>query len=140
MCYLTCDYFLVHLRLNIQNMTTLGNKIRTLREEKSISQETMADFLHITQSNYSRLEKDDKRLTAPKIQKIAEVLKVTISYLFDEQTSKVIHQHNNDNVSAYNVENLYQTNKEITDKLIEQYEARLAEKEAYINILKKSIE
>lgn len=118
-------------------MTTIGDRIRRKREEKGISQEHMADFLSITQSNYSRLEKDDKRLTAPKIQKIAEVLNLNISYLFGEQSSKVINQNNNDNVSAYNVENLYQSNKETTDKLIEQYEARLADKDALISLLQQ---
>lgn len=113
-------------------MTDIGTKIRDLREQKNISQESMAEYLQITQSNYSRLEKDDKRLTVPKVKKIAEVLKVSIAFLFDEPASKVIHQHNNDNVSAYNVENLYQSNKEITDKLIEQYEMRLKEKDRFI--------
>lgn len=119
-------------------MNTIGELIRRRREELRLSQESMADYLHITQSNYSRLEKDDKRLTAPKIQKIAEVLKLNIAYLFGEQAAQVINQNNNDNVNAYNVENLYQSNKEITDKLIEQYEGRLAEKNDLINILKKS--
>ena len=65
--------------------------------------------------------------------RLAEVLKVSIAYLFNEQTSKIIHQHDNENPSAYNVENLFQNNKEITDKLIEQLELRITEKEAVIN-------
>lgn len=117
-------------------MTTIGERIRKLREDKSISQEKMALELHLTQSNYGRLEKDDKRLTVPKLQKISEVLKVSISYLFNEHVSKVIHQHDNENPSAYNVENLYQDNKEIIDKLVEQYENRLNDKDELNAILK----
>ena len=119
-------------------MNEIGTRIKKMREEKNISQEKMALELELTQSNYGRLEKDDKRLTVPKVLKIAEVLNVNVSYLFNEQTSKVIHQHNNTNEiqSAYNVENLYQNNKEITDKLIEQYEARLKEKDVLIGLLK----
>jgi transcriptional regulator with XRE-family HTH domain len=119
-------------------MTTIGARIRDLREKKSISQEMMALELELTQSNYGRLEKDDKRLTVPKLQKIAEVLKVSIAYLFNEQTSKIIHQHDNENPSAYNVENLFQNNKEVTDKLIAQLELRITEKEAIIKSLKLS--
>lgn len=89
----------------------------------------MAFELDLTQSNYGRLEKDDKRLTVPKLQKISEILKVSVSFLFNEQMSKVIHQHDNENPSAYNVENLYQNNKETTDKLVEQYELRIIEKD-----------
>lgn len=117
-------------------MTTIGARIRKLREDKNISQETMALELDLTQSNYGRLEKDDKRLTVPKLQKISEVLKVSISYLFNEQSSKVIHQHDNDNPNAYNVEHLYQNNKEVTDKLIEQFELRLKEKDELIDFFK----
>ncbi len=119
-------------------MTTIGERIRNLREKKNISQEMMALELELTQSNYGRLEKDDKRLTVPKLLKIAEVLKVSIGYLFNEQTSKVIHQHDNQNPSAYNVENLFQNNKETTDKLLEQYELRLTEKDQFIALLKKA--
>jgi hypothetical protein len=36
-----------------------------------------------------------------------------------------------------NVENLYQNNKETTDKLIEQFEFRLKEKDDLIAVLKK---
>lgn len=119
-------------------MNTIGDRIRRRREELRLSQEIMADYLHITQSNYSRLEKDDKRLTAPKIQKIAEVLKLSVAFLFGENANKVNHLHDIDSENAYIVENLYQSNKETTDKLIEQYEERLAEKNELINILKKS--
>ncbi len=120
-------------------MNTLGSRIKKMREEKNISQEKMALELDLTQSNYGRLEKDDRRLTVPKVLKISEVLNVSVSYLFNEQTSKVIHQNNNENPNAYNVENLYQNNKEITDKLIEQYEARLKEKDELILSLKNII-
>jgi len=96
----------------------IGIVIRKVREEKGITQEVMASELDITQSNYGRLEKNDNRLTAPKLLKIAQILNVSVSYLFNEQTSKVINQQHNDAPSAYNVENLYQDNKEIYDKLI----------------------
>jgi transcriptional regulator with XRE-family HTH domain len=117
-------------------MTSIGARIRKIREEKGISQEAMALELSLTQSNYGRLEKDDKRLTVPKLQKISEVLKTSVSYLFNEQSSYVIHQHDNQNPNAYNVDNLYQTNKEVYDKVIDQYEIRIKEKDELISILK----
>lgn len=73
-------------------MNTIGERIIKLREEKNISQEKMALELNLAQSNYGRLEKDDKRLNAPKLENIAELLQITVSFLFNEQTSKVIHQ------------------------------------------------
>ena len=38
--------------MNIQ----VGKNIKKLREEKGLSQEAMADYLHISQSSYSRME------------------------------------------------------------------------------------
>src|SRR5690606_40691375 len=53
------------------------------------------------QSNYGRLEKDDNRLTVPKLLKIAEVLGVNVSYLFGEKATNIIHHNNGDNTQAF---------------------------------------
>ncbi len=68
----------------------------------------MAMELILNQSNYDRLEKDDKKLTAPNLHKIADALGVRISYSFEEKTSKVIHQNNNEKAEVYNVDTFIQ--------------------------------
>lgn len=73
-------------------MNKIGTLIRNLREQKGITQDFMAKELMLTQSNYGRLEKDDQRLSAPKLQKIAEILSVSVAYLFSEEPEKVVHQ------------------------------------------------
>ena len=103
-------------------MTNIGRRIRRTREEKGITQDLMALELNITQSNYGRLEKDDKRLNVPKLMKISRVLNVSVANLFNEQTNRVIHQQNNENPIAYNVETIHQDNKEIYNKLISSLE------------------
>ena len=50
-------------------MNRVGLKIRKLRNVKGISQEYMADEMEISQCNYGRMEKDDNRLTVPKLRK-----------------------------------------------------------------------
>ena len=50
-------------------MNIVGSRIKRIREEKGIKQEYMAYELDISQSSYGRLEKQDSRLTVPKIQK-----------------------------------------------------------------------
>lgn len=54
-----------------------------------------------SQSNYGRLEKDDCRLTVPKLLKIAEVLEVNIAHLFGEKPTMLSHQNNDDNAQAH---------------------------------------
>ena len=101
----------------------IGTRIRKARERKGISQEAMALELEITQSNYGRLEKNDTRLTVPKIQKIAKVLDITIGYLFDEKSAKIINQHNNDSSQAqhtYNVDTIINADKEHINTLKEE--------------------
>lgn len=74
-------------------MNKIGALIRNLREQKGITQDFMAKELTLTQSNYGRLEKDDQRLNAPKLQKIAEILGVTVAYLFNEAHGEVMNQY-----------------------------------------------
>jgi transcriptional regulator with XRE-family HTH domain len=78
----------------IYTVNNIGSRIKKLREEKGITQDLMAYELNISQSNYGRLEKDDRRLNIPKIEKIAEVLNISISVLFKEKAH--INHENND--------------------------------------------
>lgn len=91
---------------------TVGAKIRKTREEKGITQEFLAQCLDITQSNYGRLEKDDARLTVPKLLKIAEVLEVSVSYLLGESATRIIQQSNNETANAYNVDTIINADKD----------------------------
>ena len=101
-------------------MNTVGSKIKKLREEKGIKQEYMAHELEITQSSYGRLEKDDSRLTVPKLQKIAEVLNVNVSILFGEKANNVLYENNGSNVQTgtliqnYEHEHIISLKEEIT--------------------------
>jgi transcriptional regulator with XRE-family HTH domain len=81
-------------------MNTIGTRIRKIREEHGIKQEYIAEEMGITQSSYGRLEKDDNRLTATKLIKIAEILNVSVSVLFGEKANNVIHENKGDNAQA----------------------------------------
>lgn len=70
-------------------MNNIGSRIKKLREEKGITQDLMAYELNMTQSNYGRLEKDDRRLNVPKIEKIADVLNLSISIIFGEKSDSI---------------------------------------------------
>lgn len=61
----------------------IGNKIKKLRELKNLTQDYMADQLQMSQSNYSRIESDELDLPFTKLQRIAEVLEISISDLVE---------------------------------------------------------
>lgn len=91
---------------------TVGLRIKKTREEKGITQEFLANCLETTQSNYGRLEKDDSRLTVPKLMKIAEALEVSVSYLLGESATRIIQQSNNETANAYNVDTIINADKD----------------------------
>jgi len=82
-------------------MNAIGTRIRKIREEQGIKQEYIANEMGITQSSYGRIEKDDNRLTATKLIQISEILNVSISALFGEKATNVIHENTGDNAQAH---------------------------------------
>ena len=82
-------------------MNSIGNKIRLLREEKGLSQENLASALDITQSNYARLEKDDNRLSVPRLIIIAKTLETTVTELVGEKANTVVNQNHNHEAVTY---------------------------------------
>ena len=100
-------------------MKTIGTRIRELREERGIKQEYIAERMGISQSSYGRLEKDDNRLTAVKLQSISEILKVSVSVLFGEKATNFIHESNGDNAQAQ-IGTLIQQDKEHIETLKEE--------------------
>jgi transcriptional regulator with XRE-family HTH domain len=67
----------------------LGRKIRAVREIKNISQAYMAERLDIAQRTFSAIENDESRLTVAKLEDIARILEVPVSYIleFDPESS-----------------------------------------------------
>jgi len=81
-------------------MNQVGIRIRKLREARGLNQESLAQELGLKQSSYGRLEKNDERLTVPKLLIIAEVLKVPVAVLFGEKTGNNINENKGDNAQA----------------------------------------
>ncbi len=97
-------------------MNVIGQRIKKLREERGITQEAMAHQLDVTQSNYGRLEKDDRRLNVVKLLKIVTILNVNIAYIFNEVMSEVSEDEN----GLFN-----NANKEVYDILVESLRAEI---------------
>jgi transcriptional regulator with XRE-family HTH domain len=59
----------------------LGNNIRTLRETKLMTQQTLADLCNMEKSNLSRIERGQTNITIKKLYHIACGLEITLSDL-----------------------------------------------------------
>ena len=89
-----------HKKIHIMNK--VGIRIKKFREEKGIRQEYIANELEMSQSNYCRLEKDDRRLNILIIIKISQVLETPISVLINEENhqNNINLQNNSDYISS----------------------------------------
>ena len=99
-------------------------KIKNIRESKKISQDYLAIELGLGQSQYSRRETGEVEFSPKQIKTISKLLDTSIANLFGEET--ITFNNNGKKVGNFGQ---YITTSE---KLIEQYEFRLKEKDEII--------
>ncbi|HJS00975.1 MAG TPA: helix-turn-helix transcriptional regulator [Flavobacterium sp.] len=100
-------------------------KIKLIRESKKLSQSYLAYELNLDQSQYSRREKGEIQFVSDEIVKLSKLLETSISELFGEEV-----------IESQKIKKI-EENLSIAEKLIEQYELRIKEKEEMIVVLKK---
>jgi transcriptional regulator with XRE-family HTH domain len=92
-------------------MNEVFENIRKFRELKSITRETLADELGMSLSGYSKLERGEVEITLSRINKIAQILEVSLEQLLNFDASQVFNVSNNQQVqglgSKANVINYY---------------------------------
>ena len=116
-------------------------KITQKRSQKGYTYENMADDLGLTPSGYRKIEKGETKLSVEKMFQISTVLDIPINELLDIGENWIQNNsYNKDSsISAKKIEHFYQENKEMLEKLIASYEARLKDKEEQIELLKTFI-
>ncbi len=62
-------------------MQHIGKNIKRIREEKGLTQQSIADLIAMHRSNYSRVETGDRDLSIDAIGKIAKYFNMTIDQL-----------------------------------------------------------
>jgi transcriptional regulator with XRE-family HTH domain len=110
-------------------MENVLEKIKNYRKDKGYSHEYMAHELNISQAAYSKIEKNETKLTVERLYKIAEILETKIEDVLDIKADKIYNQNNNENgtfVGHQEIQNMYQDNKEVYDKLIASKDEQIA--------------
>lgn len=112
-------------------------KIRELRKKRGFSHENMADELHISQAAYSKIEKNETKLTVDRLFHIAEILEAPVYELLDVTPNNIYNQQNfyDASVRYQDIQNLYQENMEKSEKIEKLYEERLKDKDKMIEQL-----
>jgi transcriptional regulator with XRE-family HTH domain len=114
-----------------KSIMEIFEKVRFFREQKKLSQEFVSTILNIEQSQFSRRESGQIPFSINELDKLSELFDVEISEFFKEKT--VIFTSNNQQGGSFG------QYVSVPDRLIEQYEMRLKEKEEMIDMLKEQI-
>lgn len=109
----------------------VGNKLKTLRKNKDLSQEEVADFLSISQSAYARMESGESHSWANHILKICAIFDIIPEDLLKIDTiqGKVFRKEKTAEINV----------SELSDGIIEQYAERIKELKKTIKDLKKEL-
>jgi transcriptional regulator with XRE-family HTH domain len=103
------------------------SKIVSVRTKNGYTLENMAHELNITPAAYRKIETGETKLTVERLFCIADILKTPLSD-FLEVGKDVFQQTNNENATGYQqkIENFYQENREVYEKLIAAKDEQIA--------------
>lgn len=63
-------------------------RLRNLREDRDLSQQKIADYLHINQRTYSRYENDQRMIPYQVLSALADLYKTSVDYLIERTDTK----------------------------------------------------
>lgn len=118
--------------------TAVANKIRNLRKAKGYSQEEVAERLSISQSAYARIERGESHSWAAHLEKLSEIFEVKPEELLSDDSNNFNNQEQKGGM-AFQFVGTINTINSLSEKLIEQYEVRIAELKEEVTSLKEEI-
>jgi transcriptional regulator with XRE-family HTH domain len=110
----------------------ISHIIKSLRIQKKLEPIHLAELLDVSINTYRKYERNEATPDINMLEKIAEIYDISIVDLLK-----------NNSVAINNKDNKIENNlfiNQISEKLIEQYDCRLEEKEEIIKELKKTID
>jgi len=120
--------------MKIHCAMTLGEKLKKARINKNFTQEYLAEVLNVSQKTYSNFENDKSKPDFAQVEEIAKALEVSVlDFLSGDNIT--VNQNNNEIAIAQNYAAV-----QASEKLIEQYEQRLKDKDAEIAYLRKLLD
>jgi len=122
-----------------EQVAKIIGKIKELRKHKGYSNEVMAIDLDMSTSAYNKLERMESVLSLERFIKIREILEAPYSDFFEIEKGNVYKQDLKDNsIGHYEIQNMYQENRETTQKLIQTLEREIEHLKDEIIYLKKT--
>ena len=95
----------------------IGERIRTIRTQKGLSQEYVAEHLDMSQSTLARIEQGKAQLDTVRLTKLCDVLEVGVDDLLTIDRVSISHNTFSDNSNGY-VEQLVNCQKELYEEQV----------------------
>lgn len=111
-----------------------GNRLKTLRTQKRLKTLELAEKINISESTYRRYERNEIAPDLNIITKIAEIAEIAVSDLLSDD--KIIFNNQQSGGTSNNALIMNQ----LSEKVIEQFEIRIKEKDELIERLNKIID
>lgn len=84
-------------------MTTIGTKIRKIRELKNLKQEHIADKLGISVTAYGKIERDETDVSYERLEQIAKAFDLTVQHILSFDEKNFFNLMNNQNAAGYTI-------------------------------------
>lgn len=110
-----------------------GEKIRTLRRRKNLTQADMAIALEITQRAYSKIETGEVALKVDRLEEIAKLLNASVNDLLSESGLQIFEDVKYSQIGSGKVVN------QVNEKERELYEKIIARQQDEIDYLKNLV-
>jgi transcriptional regulator with XRE-family HTH domain len=78
----------------------LGNKLRSLRKEKNLTQENIASMLKMSSTAYSKIERGEVDISISRIEDLARVFEVPTEKLISEENNTFVFSNFHDNTGV----------------------------------------
>ncbi|WP_244248469.1 helix-turn-helix domain-containing protein [Flavobacterium foetidum] len=105
--------------------TSIGNKIKSIRELKNYTQQYVAEQLEMTQAGYSKIERGTASLSIEKLEQLSVILELPIESIINfEKSSYFVEARNyvvcdsSNGVSFNTLKKLYEDKIELLEKLL----------------------
>ena len=125
---------------------SVNEKIRTIRETRSWSQEDMAEKMNMSKNGYAKIERGETKLNLHKLEQIANIFNIDVLELIKNDDKNVLFFMNDHNT------NYYGSNENLTseidrlkltishkDELLKQRDLVIEQKDSEISALKEII-
>jgi transcriptional regulator with XRE-family HTH domain len=114
----------------------IGKKVRRIRELKGFTQDYLAGQLGMSQRAYSKLERDETKMSWDKIIAISKTLEVKPEDLVSFNEEMVFNINSQNGGQSGKIENLI---IQIPEMVVNQYESRIKELQEEVKFLRELI-